>query len=196
MDSIKVYYIKVDSIQVDSIKVDYTNHICQHLNLLQGDAQLEFTCTHKALRVQLPDHQVLALTVDFSSTLFHSVKQICKQLGIRHPEELSLLRTNQQTHQAHSHTTVLPTLTKNKTNFDQSQTPSPKPTTREQQQQQQQPNTEEENSVSSSSNTSGTLNHSQLSNPSSSLLRFRISQRQSTSSLEQPRAWELDSRDR
>lgn len=57
-----------------------------------ADAKLEFTPMHKTLRVQLPDLQVLDLKVNFSVNVFNAVLQLAKELGIRHPEELSLLR--------------------------------------------------------------------------------------------------------
>lgn len=59
---------------------------------VQADARLHFTPMHKNLRVQLPDLQVHNLRVDFSTKCFSAVVQLCKELGIRHPEELSLLR--------------------------------------------------------------------------------------------------------
>ncbi|XP_076441948.1 fermitin family homolog 2-like [Babylonia areolata] len=59
---------------------------------VQADARLHFTPMHKNLRVQLPDLQVHNLRVDFSTKCFSAVVQLAKELGIRHPEELSLLR--------------------------------------------------------------------------------------------------------
>lgn len=60
---------------------------------VQADARLLFTRTHKPLRVQLPDLQVVELArVDFATPVFHAVKQVCKQLAIRHSEELSFLK--------------------------------------------------------------------------------------------------------
>lgn len=61
---------------------------------VQGDALLHFTRMHKLLRVQLPDLQVLEMRVDFAQPLFHAVKSVCKQLRLRHAEELSMLRVN------------------------------------------------------------------------------------------------------
>ncbi len=61
---------------------------------VQADAVLEFIPTHRALRVQLPDLQVISLNVDYASCLFKSMKQICKSLGLRHSEEISLIRTS------------------------------------------------------------------------------------------------------
>ncbi|KAK0050702.1 fermitin family 2 [Biomphalaria pfeifferi] len=59
---------------------------------VQADAKLHFTPMHKNLKVQLPDLQVLELSVDFSIKCFATVVQTCKELGMRHPEELSFLR--------------------------------------------------------------------------------------------------------
>ncbi|ESO94168.1 hypothetical protein LOTGIDRAFT_215642 [Lottia gigantea] len=59
---------------------------------VQADAKLQFTPMHKNLRIQLPDLQVLDMRVDFSAKVFASVVHLCKELGIRHPEEMSFLR--------------------------------------------------------------------------------------------------------
>ncbi|XP_022913813.1 unc-112-related protein-like [Onthophagus taurus] len=59
---------------------------------VQADAQLEFTPMHKILRLQMPDLRYLDMMVDFSVKTFSAVISICKQLGIRHPEELSLCK--------------------------------------------------------------------------------------------------------
>ncbi|XP_073250057.1 fermitin family homolog 2-like [Porites lutea] len=59
---------------------------------VQGDAKLQFTPTHKKVRVQLPDLQFVEVSLDFSKPVFHAVQELCAELGIRHPEELSLLK--------------------------------------------------------------------------------------------------------
>jgi hypothetical protein len=59
---------------------------------VQADAILSFTRTHKYIQVQMPDLQIIDLNVDFSLNIFNLMKQICKDLSIRYPEELSLLR--------------------------------------------------------------------------------------------------------
>lgn len=59
---------------------------------VQGDAVLQFTPTHKKVRVQLPDLQYVEVSLDFSKPIFHAVQELCTELGIRHPEELSLLK--------------------------------------------------------------------------------------------------------
>jgi len=40
--------------------------------------------------VQLPDRRAIDIKVDFSMKTFNAVVGLCKELGIRHPEELSL----------------------------------------------------------------------------------------------------------
>ncbi|CAG0917340.1 unnamed protein product [Notodromas monacha] len=57
-----------------------------------ADSKLEFTPMHKQLRIQLPDLRYVDLMVDVSVKVFRSVAILCKDLGIRHPEELSFLK--------------------------------------------------------------------------------------------------------
>ncbi|XKL59602.1 hypothetical protein PGB90_000618 [Kerria lacca] len=59
---------------------------------VQADVVLHFTPMHKTLRLQLPDLRYLDCKVDFSIKTFNAVMQLCKELGIRHPEELSLCK--------------------------------------------------------------------------------------------------------
>ncbi|CAG2161649.1 unnamed protein product [Oppiella nova] len=59
---------------------------------VQADAVLYFTPMHKTLRVQMPDLRYIDARVDFSVKTFTAVVQLCKDLGIRHPEELSFAR--------------------------------------------------------------------------------------------------------
>jgi kindlin 2 len=61
---------------------------------VQADALLHFTRLHKNIRVKLPDQQIVSVKIDASLNLFNGIKQICKELSIRHPEEVSLLRFN------------------------------------------------------------------------------------------------------
>ncbi|XP_014282953.1 unc-112-related protein [Halyomorpha halys] len=65
---------------------------------VQADAFLHFTPMHKTLRVQLPDLRYLDCRVDFSIKTFTAVIQLCKELGIRHPEELSLCKPLESHH--------------------------------------------------------------------------------------------------
>lgn len=57
---------------------------------VQADALLHFTPMHKLVRLQLPDLRYLNCKIDFSVKTFNAVIHLCKELGIRHPEELSL----------------------------------------------------------------------------------------------------------
>lgn len=59
---------------------------------VQGDANLQFTPTHKKVRVQLPDLQFVDVSLDFSKPVFHAIQELCAELGVRHPEELSVLK--------------------------------------------------------------------------------------------------------
>uniref|UniRef100_A0A674G972 PH domain-containing protein n=1 Tax=Taeniopygia guttata TaxID=59729 RepID=A0A674G972_TAEGU len=60
---------------------------------IQADAKLQFTPQHKLLRLQLPNMKYVKVKVNFSDRVFKAVSDICKTFNIRHPEELSLLRT-------------------------------------------------------------------------------------------------------
>ncbi|KAJ8724070.1 hypothetical protein PYW07_008050 [Mythimna separata] len=57
---------------------------------VHADAALHFTPMHKPIRIQLPDLRFIDCKIDFSIDTFSAVVQLCKSLGIRHPEELSL----------------------------------------------------------------------------------------------------------
>jgi kindlin 2 len=59
---------------------------------LHADAVLHYTPMHKILRVQLPDFRYLDCRVNYSIKTFGAVVALCKNLGIRHPEELSLCK--------------------------------------------------------------------------------------------------------
>lgn len=47
---------------------------------------------HKEARIQLPDMQMIDARVDFSVNSFKATKKLCRDLGIRYSEELSLKR--------------------------------------------------------------------------------------------------------
>uniref|UniRef100_A0AC35UG25 PH domain-containing protein n=1 Tax=Rhabditophanes sp. KR3021 TaxID=114890 RepID=A0AC35UG25_9BILA len=53
---------------------------------------LEFTPIYKYCKVQLPDGQIINSRLDFSTTVLRVVKEVCKDIGIRRSEELSLKR--------------------------------------------------------------------------------------------------------
>ncbi|CAN7999770.1 unnamed protein product [Ixodes hexagonus] len=59
---------------------------------VMADALLHFTPMHKTLRIQFPDLRIMDVRTDFSVKTFSSVVKVCKELGIRHPEELSFCR--------------------------------------------------------------------------------------------------------
>uniref|UniRef100_A0A4D5R9Q1 Unc-112-related protein n=1 Tax=Scolopendra viridis TaxID=118503 RepID=A0A4D5R9Q1_SCOVI len=59
---------------------------------VQADALLHFTPMHKTLRLQLPDLRYIDANVNFSCKVFNAIVNVCKDLGIRHPEELSFGR--------------------------------------------------------------------------------------------------------
>lgn len=65
---------------------------------LHADAVLHFTPMHKTLRVQMPDLRYLDCRVDYSIKTFGAVVALCKDLGIRHPEELSLCKPLEPAH--------------------------------------------------------------------------------------------------
>ncbi|XP_026314837.1 unc-112-related protein-like [Hyposmocoma kahamanoa] len=65
---------------------------------VHADAALHFTPMHKPLRIQLPDLRYIDCKIDFSIDTFSAVIQLCKHLGIRHPEELSLCYPLEQSH--------------------------------------------------------------------------------------------------
>ncbi|XP_023290641.1 unc-112-related protein-like [Orussus abietinus] len=67
-----------------------------------ADALLHFTPMHKTLRVQLPDMRCLDCRVDFSVKTFNAVINLCKELGIRHPEELSFCKPPEPNHLKHN----------------------------------------------------------------------------------------------
>ncbi|XP_063172122.1 fermitin family homolog 1 isoform X2 [Candoia aspera] len=64
---------------------------------VQADAMLLFTPQHKILRLLLPSMKTVRLNVSFSSVVFRVVGDICKSLGIRRSEELSLLKPTDET---------------------------------------------------------------------------------------------------
>ncbi|XP_023168033.1 unc-112-related protein [Drosophila hydei] len=65
---------------------------------VQSDSFLHFTPMHKTLRVQMPDLRYLDYRVNFSIKTFGAVVNLCKELDIRYPEELSLCKPVEQEH--------------------------------------------------------------------------------------------------
>lgn len=71
-----------------------------------ADETLYFTPMHKMLRIQLPDLRFTDCQVDFSIKTFNSVVDLCKDLGIRHPEELSFAKPLDSDHLKFNYGTV------------------------------------------------------------------------------------------
>lgn len=65
---------------------------------VNADSYLHFTPMHKMLRIQMPDLRYINCSVDFSITTFSSVVNLCKSLGVSHPEELSFCRPLEPIH--------------------------------------------------------------------------------------------------
>ncbi len=61
---------------------------------VQANEQLIFTPIHKNICLELPDLQRIELKLNFSINLLQLVQNICKNLSIKHYEELSLLKNN------------------------------------------------------------------------------------------------------
>uniref|UniRef100_A0A8D0GPF9 FERM domain containing kindlin 3 n=1 Tax=Sphenodon punctatus TaxID=8508 RepID=A0A8D0GPF9_SPHPU len=63
---------------------------------LLADARLLFTPQHKTVRLTLPNRCTVRIRANFAQPVFRAIIGICKVLGIRHPEELSLLRAPEE----------------------------------------------------------------------------------------------------
>jgi len=74
-----------------NIWLDKTRFTLDQYNIT-ADAVIHFTPMHKTLRIQLPDLRYIDCSVDFSIKTFNASVNLCKELGIRHPEELSLCK--------------------------------------------------------------------------------------------------------
>jgi len=71
--------------------LDKTRHTLDQYNV-NADTVIHFTPMHKTLRIQLPDLRYLDCTVDFSVKTFNASVEMCGDLQLRHPEELSLCK--------------------------------------------------------------------------------------------------------
>ena len=58
-----------------------------------SDAKLEFVPVHRYVTIEMPDKHRYQMRVSFAVMTFLTVAEICREMGIRHPEELSLLRS-------------------------------------------------------------------------------------------------------
>ena len=74
-----------------NIWLDKTRWTLDQYNIT-ADATIYFTPMHKTLKIQLPDLRYIDCNVDFSIKTFNASIALCKELGIRHPEELSLCK--------------------------------------------------------------------------------------------------------
>merc|ERR1719191_2643943 len=74
-----------------NIWLDKTRWTLDQYNV-NADTVIHFTPMHKTLRIQLPDLRYVDCTVDFSVKTFNASVGMCKDLGLRHPEELSLCK--------------------------------------------------------------------------------------------------------
>ena len=59
---------------------------------ITNETQVHFTPQHKSVRLQTPDLQINNMRLNFATDVFHTVQELCSDIGIRHPEELSLMR--------------------------------------------------------------------------------------------------------
>lgn len=60
---------------------------------IMSDAKLEFSPVHRYLTVELPNKHRYQVRVNFAVMTFFTVAEICNELNIRHPEEMSLLKS-------------------------------------------------------------------------------------------------------
>lgn len=57
-----------------------------------ADARLRFTPQHRPIKLRLPNRIRIRMKLSFSQPVYGVVNEACRVLGIRYPEELSLLR--------------------------------------------------------------------------------------------------------
>ncbi|XP_040565279.1 unc-112-related protein isoform X2 [Lepeophtheirus salmonis] len=77
--------------------LDNTRYTLDQYNIT-ADAIIHFTPMHKMVRIQLPDLRFLDCSLDFSVTTFNASKNLCRELGIRYGEELSLCKPLEPEH--------------------------------------------------------------------------------------------------
>lgn len=85
--------------------LDKTRWTLEQYNIT-ADHSLEFTPMHKTLRVQLPDLRYTDCRIDFSVTSFSAMVNLCRELEIRHPEELSFCKAVECDHLKFNYSTV------------------------------------------------------------------------------------------
>lgn len=77
------------------------NRSLHMIRMNMANTTINFGFAHLFLIIfflQLPDLRNLDCRVDFSTNTFKAVVHLCKDLGIRHPEELSLCKPLEPTH--------------------------------------------------------------------------------------------------
>ncbi len=60
---------------------------------ITSNATLEFTCVHRQLTIELPSKVRYVMRVHFAMMTFYVVKELSDAFGIRHPEEMSLMKS-------------------------------------------------------------------------------------------------------
>ena len=88
-----------------NIWLDNTRWTLDQYNIT-ADAFLQFTPMHKTLRIQLPDLRYIDCSVDFSVKTFNALLNLCSELEIRHPEELSLCKPLELEHLKYNYSQV------------------------------------------------------------------------------------------
>ena len=58
-----------------------------------ADTKLEFVPVHRYITIELPNRHKYQIRVNFAIMTLFAVGEICQEFSIRHPEELSLLRS-------------------------------------------------------------------------------------------------------
>jgi kindlin 2 len=61
---------------------------------VQAEDNLLFQRVHKQLRFEMPNLEVVDVCVDFSISLLNVILHVCKELGVRHGEEMSIARVD------------------------------------------------------------------------------------------------------
>jgi kindlin 2 len=73
---------------------------------IQADAKLEFVAQHRQVQVELPDRKQYSVRVNFAVSVFQVVMDLCREFKMRHPEELSLMRSAMDSEKFAKHTGV------------------------------------------------------------------------------------------
>lgn len=60
---------------------------------IMSNAKLEFTTVHRYIVIEFPDKHRYQMRTNFGIMNFFAVAEICREMNIRHPEELSLMRS-------------------------------------------------------------------------------------------------------